>query len=317
MFCPKCGSKMNDSAKFCPKCGMSISAEEMKAGKIGGIRILIILVFLLAALVLSAVVIFTVKNGGKTDGSARSERHLDDDDDDDDDENDDDGEPAGNHSYYSMNGGFDDNGWVNPGMGGNVNHAPLVEEAAPEAEAPAAEEAAPAAEEAAPEAEAPAAEEATPAAEITEYDEIHDYEIIVKDVDWNDADNDCNQRGGHLLRINGEDEYEFIKDMISDAGRENCVFMLGGQYNYATGHYQWYHEGYYGSALLDEDYPFRNYWLDGEPSFEGRDKDGKLIEEHYIDMFYNNKKGGFVWNDVPEDLTEYYPGRVAYICEYE
>lgn len=148
---------------------------------------------------------------------------------------------------------------------------------------------------------------------------IHTYELIVDDVTWTEAYNACLARGGYLVRINSEEEYQEILEQIVHEDKRNIKFWLGGARSAADVYeYRWiYEDGISGSTILNEEEPFHSYWLDGEPSF----RDGSSSrDEMYMNMFYVSKEGRWVWNDVPDDLiavVEYYSGAVGYICEYE
>lgn len=160
-----------------------------------------------------------------------------------------------------------------------------------------------------------------------ESDEIHTYEIVVADVNAEDAFWYCKEKGGYLVHINGDEEYQFIIDLIRSEGYEDKIFWLGARRDYIDGSFRWsapYKDGWYPRdpiTALDEDEEYLDYWLEGEPSYvsEG-DGDDKFITEEYVDMFYSKKEGRFVWNDVPADLVgtvPAYKGKIAYICEYD
>ena len=302
MICPKCGNEIKDGARFCPKCGAN-TADSRKgkhtkngpARKGGGFKILIIIgcLIVIGLLVGILYLIFNFENDSDTTYSV--ERTLDDDD----------GVSKKHSSKSKASAEKDDEEELSSDQEdssevdtANVKYDPAESEAEVKSAMPA-EEAAP------------------PTGNFVDSTDIHDYEIIVKDIGWDKAYEDCKDRGGYLVRINSDREFDYIKDLIKKEGKDNCVFMLGGGYNPDDGHYHWYYDGVFEETKLEEDNPFRSFWLKGEPSYEGEDKDGKTVEEHYLDMFYSGKSKDFVWNDVPEDLTEYYPGRVAYICEYE
>ncbi|MDE7404363.1 MAG: C-type lectin domain-containing protein, partial [Lachnospiraceae bacterium] len=172
--------------------------------------------------------------------------------------------------------------------------------------------------------EVPEAEEVTEAEEEPFYydtDEsgIHTYELIVDDVTWTEAYLACLARGGHLVRINSEEEYQAIVQQIGEEEKGKIMFWLGGTRSAADVYeYRWiYEDGTYGSEILNEDEPYSYYWLDGEPSFYD---ESILQDEMYMNMFYVGKEQRWVWNDVPEDLievAEFYSGMIGYICEYE
>ncbi len=148
---------------------------------------------------------------------------------------------------------------------------------------------------------------------------INTYELIVADVTWTEAYQDCLRRGGHLVRINSEEEYQTILRQIEEEGKGNIKFWLGGTRNGEDSEeYRWINgEGAYGNMVLNKEEPFVSYWLTGEPSFY----DNSISQdEMYMNMFYISKEERWVWNDVPDDLiavAEFYSGSVGYICEYE
>lgn len=148
---------------------------------------------------------------------------------------------------------------------------------------------------------------------------IHTYELIVEDVTWTEAYYICIARGGHLVRINSDEEYQAILQQIEEEEKGNIKFWLGGARSAEDVYdYRWvYEDGAYGSEILNEDEPFQTYWLDGEPSFYD---ESISQDEMYMNMFYVSKEGRWVWNDVPDDLiavAEFYSGTVGFICEYE
>jgi len=62
---------------------------------------------------------------------------------------------------------------------------------------------------------------------------------------------------------------------------------------------------------------YKDMWMDGEPSYVGENADGLKVSEEYLDLFYLKSQDRFVLNDVEEDISAYYPGKIGYICEYE
>lgn len=152
---------------------------------------------------------------------------------------------------------------------------------------------------------------------------IHDYEIIVSDVTWEEAVRECSRRGGYLVRINSLSEYDYIMEQIDREGYTDKIFYLGGKLCEEDNHYHWYdyESGKYDKEILDDyNSVFYNSWLAGEPSFTGEDSNGNILDENYMDMFYRKKDDKFVWNDVPSDIIAVapnYAGKVAYICEKE
>lgn len=144
---------------------------------------------------------------------------------------------------------------------------------------------------------------------------IHDYELIKADVTWEEALEECKKRGGYLVRINTNREFYFLQDLIKEEGMEKTVFWIGGRLNPEDSHYYWFDGEKYLQAALDKDRYYQLNWLSGEPSFIGKDQNGETVDENYLCMFKSN--GSWKWNDVPNDISPFYPGKIGYICEKE
>lgn len=158
------------------------------------------------------------------------------------------------------------------------------------------------------------------------YDEIgiHVYELIVDDVTWTEAYENCLRMGGHLVRINSDSEYNAILQQIQNEDKANIKFWIGG-YRGIGRDYRWVYNDNYdtkdeilvGDIIINEDSMYAGYWLDGEPSFYDEMTE---TEENRMNMFYMKDLGKWVWNDVTDDLLEvasFYAGTVGYICEFE
>ncbi len=146
------------------------------------------------------------------------------------------------------------------------------------------------------------------------FSDIHDYEYIQAEsgCTWQDAYNYCLAIGGHLLTINSDEEYSYIKSMLEDGGNQDKVIYLGGSRQYETSYY-WDIAGTIEGENLDDPVSWAyGCWMNGEPSYQDGD-----VEERYMSMFYYSGENRWVWNDSPEDLTAYFPDKVGYICEYE
>ena len=153
------------------------------------------------------------------------------------------------------------------------------------------------------------------------YDEegIHIYELIVSDVTWTEAYNNCISKGGYLARINSDEEYQMILQQIVNEGKEKVKFWIGGKRDIGNSYdYYWiYEDGSYGEDILNKDDKYLSYWLEGEPSYKD---DATNMEEQCMNMFYLEKAGRWVWNDAPDDIiaaASFYSGTIGYICEYE
>ena len=150
----------------------------------------------------------------------------------------------------------------------------------------------------------------------------HRYELIVSDCTWDEAKQDCIDRGGYLAVISCTPEAQVIADLIREEGLEDCYFYTG----------------YMCSCYINGDfYPAGFYY----PDLTSPNPDGLWFNYDY--SYYNCPD--FDWNNVPfsEDDHEvgiliYYPdynffyiydgpndlnadssnsGLIAYVCEYD
>ncbi len=162
-------------------------------------------------------------------------------------------------------------------------------------------------------------EETEASSYIEDDDGIHDYEVIVKNAEWMEAFDDCKQRGGHLIRLNSDEEYDTVKKLLEDADFRGVVY-LGAMRDSDSHDYHWVSADMTAFPSIINSSDYDRYCLEGEPSFEDVNEQYSVSEE-YLAMIYVKKQGGWVWNDIPGNLFElnsdYYDGRVAYICEYE
>ena len=131
------------------------------------------------------------------------------------------------------------------------------------------------------------------------------YEVVRADVTWEQANEACIAKGGHLATITSPEEMQQLSSLAASGGVRFC--WLGGytsvRNNTAFGHW-----------ITGE--PF-NYtaWYPGEPS--RNDKDG--TPEFYLMLWYVEDK--WSWNDQRNDVIatglSYFVGTVGYIIEYE
>lgn len=140
----------------------------------------------------------------------------------------------------------------------------------------------------------------------------HTYELIMGDVTWQEAFDDCIRRGGYLVRINSEQEFQYIIDRIEEEGMQNIHFYLGGRRAENDEYYYWINEnGKFVEGPLNriKGRWTTDHWMRNEPSFSAGDD-----KEMYMNLIYYQDH--WVLNDVPLDITKYYAGKTAYICEY-
>ncbi len=144
---------------------------------------------------------------------------------------------------------------------------------------------------------------------------IHRCQVVQKDCTWSEAMEECRRMGGYLARINSYDEYVAIVNQIEhDEGCHGVHFYLGGRREEGQTEYYWVDSDnqLFGAPINGGGSWADHVWMEGEPSYV----DGET-QEMYMNLFYYDKGMAWVLNDVPEDITVYYPGKTGYICEFE
>lgn len=141
----------------------------------------------------------------------------------------------------------------------------------------------------------------------------HRYEICVDDVSWEEAFIACKQKGGYLVRINSEEEFQYVIGLIESSQSQNIHFYLGGRRDVDSKRYYWVNieNMLYGESLNPAAGSWASFhWMENEPSFFSAGDN-----EVYLNLIYY--KEAWVLNDVQSDITEYYSGKTGYICEYD
>ncbi len=133
------------------------------------------------------------------------------------------------------------------------------------------------------------------------------YEIFIEDISWEEANQKCQERGGHLITITSQDEMDqAIK--LAEATKATHVW-IGGYTSYDESGQVFAH------WITGEEFAY-SAWCEGEPSRQ--DLDG--VDEWYLMLWNIKKLGGWSWNDQRNNPVADYPnlsGKIAYICEYE
>lgn len=122
----------------------------------------------------------------------------------------------------------------------------------------------------------------------TEEQEIvtYRYEFLVGDVTWYEAYEDCIARGGHLVTIESQEEFEILTEQLMDQKMERYLFWLGGMRLSESREYRWVDEaGNMGEEPLcgsDAAVEYQNCWLEGEPTYQSGES-----QERFMMMFIN------------------------------
>ena len=140
---------------------------------------------------------------------------------------------------------------------------------------------------------------------ITQTQHASRYEVVRADVSWQQANDACIAKGGHLATITSPEEMQQLSSMAGSAGVKYC--WIGG-YTSIRGN------AAFGHWITGEPFSY-TAWYPGEPS--RNDTDG--TEEFYLMLW--NVEGSWSWNDQRNNVFDtglpYFTGAVGYIVEYE
>ncbi|MCM1027917.1 MAG: C-type lectin domain-containing protein [Roseburia sp.] len=147
----------------------------------------------------------------------------------------------------------------------------------------------------------------------------HQYELILRDLTWSEAQAACEEKGGYLATITSREEMERIQEQILLEEMESCLFWVGAaNYNHS---FHWLEPGskkaynmleYYNALFL--------FWYDEEPSYTGLTEGGDSVAEDCVALFFPSDKDSCYLLDLPDDLLSARPslaGSIGYICEYD
>ncbi len=134
------------------------------------------------------------------------------------------------------------------------------------------------------------------------------YEVIKKDITWEEANAECIVKGGHLATITSKDEEDKIIAVAEKSGIERLWiggYTTNNQYGEAVGHW-----------VMGEPFVYQNWFSENEPSRFDSDN----AEEFYLMLWKID--GRWSWNDQRNDLinspfAKTYQGRMGYVIEYE
>lgn len=155
-------------------------------------------------------------------------------------------------------------------------------------------------------------ENVRPKIEAEPEEKPHTYQIVAANSTWTDAYKNAKDiKGGSLVNIESQGEMDEILKLIDSQGYGKYVFWIGSMRRGTSYDYYWVDgNGNDNGSELNES----TFWLKEEPSYiDSRNN----LEERYVTMFYSGGESRWVWNDVPNDISQYYSGKLAYIVEVE
>jgi hypothetical protein len=164
---------------------------------------------------------------------------------------------------------------------------------------------------------------ATPTPEPTVLPEReHLYQFYLEDCTWSEAYESALRKGGHLVTIETEEEYqEIVRQAEAEGYKGNEHFYIGGARQSKSNSYYWLDENkkLYGEPVNSPSNEIYMRWLKGEPSFTSGEKTD-TYDETVLMLLRFDKTGEWVLNDIPDDILKvapYYAGSLGYICEFE
>lgn len=125
----------------------------------------------------------------------------------------------------------------------------------------------------------------------------HNYELIQKNLNWEEAKAYCESLGGHLATITSKEEEDKILNLLESSDIK--VVWLGADDLNSTGSFNW---------VNGEAFNYSN-WAVNEPNNDNG-------VEHYLVMY--KVEGNWMWNDGPLDTNKYYKAEnIGFVCEWE
>ncbi len=151
----------------------------------------------------------------------------------------------------------------------------------------------------------------------------HLYYFYLEDCTWSEAFESAVRKGGHLVTIETEEEYQkIVKQAEAEGYKGNEHFYIGGMRVSDSYSYYWADKNkkLFGEPINSISGELNAYWLKGEPTFtSGADSD-VFYDETVLMLLRFEDTGEWVLNDIPDDILEvapYYSGKLGYICEFE
>ena len=111
----------------------------------------------------------------------------------------------------------------------------------------------------------------------------HYYKVYDRELNWEEAADQCEEKSGHLVTITSEDEQEFIEELLHRHGNKHC-YWLGG-YKDRRGTWRW----------VTNETPHYSNWAKAQPdNFTG--KEDTLMMYRHSNPTSSSKLGQ--WNDI-------------------
>ena len=135
---------------------------------------------------------------------------------------------------------------------------------------------------------------------IWEYNK-HFYKVFNEGMNWYEAKDFCEQKGGHLVTITSREEQAAVQSILLYSGKKKNFYWTAG-FSVETDKWEW---------TTREEFTYSN-WAKGEPNND--------LGNEFILSIYNSGE----WNDCPADGISHIPDmdffkleNAGFICEWE
>lgn len=135
---------------------------------------------------------------------------------------------------------------------------------------------------------------------IWEYNK-HYYKVFNESMNWYEAKDFCEKKGGHLVTITSKEEQAAVQSIILYSGKKKNFYWTAG-FSVEKDNWRW---------VTDEEFTYTN-WAKGEPNND--------LGNEFILSIYNSGE----WNDCPADGISHIPDvdffkleNAGFICEWE
>ncbi|MDO5477558.1 MAG: zinc-ribbon domain-containing protein [Clostridia bacterium] len=126
------------------------------------------------------------------------------------------------------------------------------------------------------------------------------YRVYRSDVGWETANYNAYSQNGRLVSINSSEEFNRVCSLADNNGLK--VFWVGARRAAS--------DSWNSARWNDGSYMSIGRWYTNEPSYRSEG-----IEECYLMVFKVN--GVWYYNDAPNEVSQYYAGKMGYIVEFE
>lgn len=142
----------------------------------------------------------------------------------------------------------------------------------------------------------------------------HSYQYITDNCSWTEAFEKAKAAGGYLARFDTMEEYLQILSEIEAEGLTQIEFRIGARRAHNGEDYFWVDENnaMFGDRINSDDHWTRSEWLSGEPSYQW-----KTNSEEYLEIYFDQKTGKWVWNDVADAVYRPEENKYGYIVEFD